>query len=209
MGTIYGYIRTSRQHVDGEAGSDPETQRLQLLNAGVSPENVYRDVGVSGSTGINTRHGWRRLDSRLAAGDVLVVVSVDRVGRHWMDTISAVRDLRHRQVRLRSMTGAEQVWTQYLDADPNTPEAMIGDVLASVCAWAAQQELESIRRRTKAGLERARAAGKTLGPPRKMTDRKVETAMRLKRSGYSDREIAEALDVGRSTIRRHLLLQTK
>ena len=31
----------------------------------------------------------------------------------------------------------------------------MGDVLASFFTWAAQQELESIRRRTKAGLDKA------------------------------------------------------
>ena len=113
-----------------------------------------------------------------------------------MNTISTIRDFRDRQVRLRSLTSAEESWTRYLDADPNTPEAMIGDILASVFAWASQQELDSIKRRTKAGLERARAAGKTLGPRRKMTDLDVETARRLKQEGMSDRKIAAAIKVG-------------
>ena len=88
MGHIYGYIRTSRR-----AGSDPESQHLQLLNAGVDPESIYRDVGVSGSTGTNTRAGWRLLDSRLAEGDVLVMASVDRIGRNWLDTVDTLRGL--------------------------------------------------------------------------------------------------------------------
>ena len=204
MTTLYGYIRTSRQKTDGEAGSDPETQRLQLIRAGVDPDNIYRDVGVSGSTGTNTRNGWRLLNSHLDAGDVLVVASVDRVGRHWMNTINTIRDLRNRQVRLRSLAATEESWTRYLDADPNTPEAMIGDILASVFTWASQQELDSIKRRTRAGLERARAAGKTLGPRRKMTDLHVATARRLSQEDMSDRKIAAVLNVGRSTVRRYL-----
>ena len=205
MTTLYGYIRTSRQMVEGEAGSDPETQRLQLIRAGVDRDNIYRDVGVSGSTGTNTRNGWRLLNSHLDAGDVLVVASVDRVGRHWMNTINTIRDLRSRQVRLRSLAATEESWTRYLDADPNTPEAMIGDILASVFTWASQQELDSIKRRTRAGLERARAAGKTLGPRRKMTDLHVATARRLSQEGMSDRKIAAVLSVGRTTVRRYLV----
>ena len=81
---------------------------------------------------------------------------------------------------------------------------MIGDILASVFAWASQQELDSISRRTKAGLERTRAAGKTLGSRRKMTDFDVDTALRLKQDGVSDRKIAAALKVGRTTVRRYL-----
>ena len=69
------------------AGSDPETQRQQLLAAGVALSHIYQDVGVSGTSGINSRRGWHSLDSRLAQGDTLVVVSIDRIGRRWLDTI--------------------------------------------------------------------------------------------------------------------------
>jgi hypothetical protein len=62
MGTLYGYIRTSRQWVEWVAGSNPETQRMQLLRAGVDPDNIYWAVGVSGSTGTPTRNGWRLLN---------------------------------------------------------------------------------------------------------------------------------------------------
>ena len=37
-----------------------------------------------------------------------------------------------------------------------------------------------------------------------MTDLDVETAVRLKRDGLSDRKIAAALKVGRTTVRRYL-----
>ena len=56
--------------------------------------NIHRDVGISGGTGTNSRAGWRALDAKLAAGDTLVVVAIDRIGRRWMDTVNAVRDLR-------------------------------------------------------------------------------------------------------------------
>ena len=139
MPTLYGYIRTSRRQVDGEPGSDPETQRLQMEAAGVDPANVFRDVGVSGDTGTNTRACRRALNARLQEDDVLVVASVDRIGRRWIDTVTTLRVLGARRVRLRSLSPAEQEWTRYLDADPDAPEAMIGDIPASVFTWAAQQ----------------------------------------------------------------------
>ena len=132
MSTLYGYIRTSRRLIDGEPGNDPDTQRRQLLDAGVDASNVYQDLGVSGSIGTNTRHGWRSLNSDLNRGDVLMLSSVDRVGRGWIDVMSVIRDLRDRGIRIRSLASAEQTWTRYLDADLETPEAMIGDVLATV-----------------------------------------------------------------------------
>ena len=57
----YGYIRTSRQRIQGTAGSDPEAQAHQLRQEGVPEDNIHRDVGVSGGTGTNSRAGWRAL----------------------------------------------------------------------------------------------------------------------------------------------------
>ena len=77
--TTYGYIRTSRQCIQGTAGSDPEALADQLRQEGVPEDNIYRDAGVSGGTGTNSRAGWRALKARLVSGDVLVVVASDRI----------------------------------------------------------------------------------------------------------------------------------
>ena len=82
--TLFGYIRTSRHLQEGVAGMDPFSQELRLREAGVQRDNVYRDIGVSGATGTDQRHGWHRLDGRLSGGDILVVVRVDRIGRRWL-----------------------------------------------------------------------------------------------------------------------------
>ena len=57
MTTTYGYIRTSRQRIQGTAGSDPEVQAHQLRQEGVPEGNIYRAVGVSRGTGTNSRAG--------------------------------------------------------------------------------------------------------------------------------------------------------
>ncbi len=77
-------------------------------------------------------------------------------------------------------------------------------MLASFFTWAAQQEMESIRRRTKAGLDKARSNGKTLGTPRKMTDLKVEMDRSFRRDGLSFKRIGKALGVSRTTVRRYV-----
>ena len=165
MPETYGYVRTSRPRVSELSGSDPKTQRQQLLAAGVALTHIYQDVGVSGTSGTNSRRGWHSLDSRLAQGGTLVVVSIDRIGRRWLDTMVNIHDLQRRGVRIRSLADNEQSWAQYLDADPESPESFLGYTLAGFAAWVSDQELVSIRRRTKAGLEKARADGKKLGLP--------------------------------------------
>ena len=69
--------------------------------------NIYRDVGVSGTIGTQVRQGWHQLDVRLAGGDTLVVVAIDRIGRRWPDTIRSICDLRDRGVKVRSLAEAE------------------------------------------------------------------------------------------------------
>ena len=202
--TTYGYIRTSRQRIQGTAGSDPEAQAHQLRQEGVPEANIYRDVGVSGGTGTNSRAGWRALNARLVSGDILVVVAIDRIGRRWMDTVNAVRDLRTREVRIRSLAQSEATWVTYLAAEPDTAEAVIGDILTTFMAWAAEQELQAVSRRTRAGLELARAEGKTLGPPSRVDDGQVEAMARLRREGQSFRSIGRVFGVSRTTVQRRL-----
>ena len=202
--TTYGYIRTSRQRIQGASGSDPASQAHQLRQDGVPEANIHRDVGISGGTGTNSRTGWRALDSKLAAGDTLVVVAIDRIGRRWMDTVNTVRDLRAREVKIRSLAQSEATWVTYLDAEPDTAEAVIGDILTTFMAWAAEQEMQAVSRRTRAGLQKARAEGKTLGPPRIIDDDQVEAMARLRREGQSLRSIGRLFGVSRTTVQRRL-----
>ena len=202
--TTYGYIRTSRQRIQGTSGSDPAAQAHQLQQDGVPEANIHRDVGISGGTGTNSRAGWRALDAKLAAGDTLVVVAIDRIGRRWMDTVNAVRDLRGREVKIRSLAQSEATWVTYLAAEPDTAEAVIGDILTTFMAWAAEQELQAVSRRTRAGLQKARAEGKTLGPPARVDDDQVEAMARLRREGQSLRSIGRLFGVSRTTVQRRL-----
>ena len=200
----YGYIRTSRQLQEGVPGMDPASQELQLRRAGVPLNNIHRDVGVSGSIGTNQRQGWHALDGRLAGGDTLVVVAIDRIGRTWQDTVRSICELRDRGVKIRSLSETEAQWTRYLEADEGSSEAFFGQVLVMFAAWVADQELESIKRRTREGLERARQQGKTLGPPRKIGPGQMAAIRRMREGGASLRRIAGDFECSPSTVLRTL-----
>ena len=202
MPETYGYVRTSRPRVSELSGSDPETQRQQLLAAGVAPSRLYQDVGVSGTSGTNSRRGWHSLDSRLAQGDTLVVVSIDCIGRRWQDTMGNIHDLQRRGVRIRSLAGNEQSWAQYLDADPESPESFLGYTLAGFAAWVSDQELVSIRRRTKAGLEKAKADGRKLGAPRRLSEKQEAAVVEMVASGVSQRRVARSFGLSPAIDRR-------
>ena len=87
---MYAYIRTSRDQEADRPGMNPETQRRDLLGAGVPERNIHSDIDVSGVAGVATRNAWRSVDARLEHGDVLVVVGVGPhreafPGRHGQD----------------------------------------------------------------------------------------------------------------------------
>ena len=71
-------------------------------------------------------------------------------------------------------------------------------------AWVADQELQSVKRRTKEGLERAREQGKVLGPPRSFRPHQVETMRRMREGGASLRRIASDFECSASTVLRAL-----
>ena len=66
-----------------------------------------------------------------------MVAAVDRLGRRYLETMWAIYDLQRRGVRLRSLAGNGGEWTKFLDADPDSPEAFMGNILASMAAYVA------------------------------------------------------------------------
>ena len=199
----YGYIRTSRALQAGVPGMDPESQALRLRQAGVESANIYRDIGVSGSTGTRERQGWHRLNERLVGGDTLVVVRIDRVGRNWLDTVECMLSLRRIGVRITSLDESES-WTSLLELDPSDPMAYAGHMMLSFAAWVAHQERELGRQRTKEGLANARAKGKRLGRPPALNERQTEQARRMVEAGMSFRFVAGEMEVSRDALRRAL-----
>ena len=200
---IYGYLRTSSRRREFEAGSDPDTQRRQLLGEGIALQDIIEDVGVSGGTATSARKGWKKLDGKLEAGDTLVVAALDRIGRRWMETTTALRDLHGRGVRIKSLSAAE-TWAVSLSADTSSDEGFTANLIVQILTWVAQKEAESISRRTIAGLDRAKAAGKTLGRPPLLSGEQVEALRQLRDSGRSIRSAARAFNVSPTTAASYL-----
>ena len=119
----------------------------------------------------------------------------ERRGWHRLDARLAGGD---------TLVVAEKEWTQYLEADEGSPEAFFGQILTMFAAWVADQELESIKRRTRDGLERARQQGKALGPPRKIGPGQMVAMRRMREGGASLRRIAGDFECSPSTVLRAL-----
>ena len=198
---IYGYLRTSRAAVDGLAGMHPETQLQALANAEVELANIFQDVGISGSVLVSDRPGWTELDAKLIRGDTVTVAALDRISRNRLDLVGVVESLHRRGVGIASLAPAES-WLHPLSAHPTEVEQMIGEIILRVMAWAAQAELESIKRRILVGIRRAAEQGRYPGRPRALTPEQTAAARLLRRSGQSQSAVARTFGVSRQTIWR-------
>ena len=177
-----GYVRVS---------DCDQTEALQvdaLKRAGCTL--IYGDHGVSGA--IVKRKGLDDVLAMLHAGDALVVWKLDRLGRSTLHLLTLLDQLRQRGIDFIAVT-------QGIDRT-----TAIGRMVFGQLAVFAEFEREQIRERTKAGMEAARARGKHIGRPRKLTARQIQEARRFLAEGHKPCDAAERFKVSPSTIRRAL-----
>jgi hypothetical protein len=92
LGLKIGYARVSTQ------GQDLTAQRNALTALGVTPDRVYVDHGLTGTTRV--RPGLREALAACRAGDMLVVTKLDRLARSLPDARDIINELTSRQVKL-------------------------------------------------------------------------------------------------------------
>ena len=183
------YIRVSTD------GQTVDNQRLELEQAaeraGWEIVGVYDDNGVSGAKSREHREAFDRLckDATRRKFDVVMSWSVDRLGRSLQDLIGFLSELHAVGVDL------------YLHQQGIDTTAPTGKMMFQMCGVFAEFERSMIQERVKAGLNRAKAQGKTLGRPKVAV--KVEKAVLAAREeGTGKRKIERQLGIGVSTVNR-------
>lgn len=187
------YLRVSTERQD-EANQEPEC--LRLVEARGWKPLVVREV----ESGAKRRPEWEGVLELARRGEARAVViwSLDRIGRRMFELVGDVRELDRIGC---SIVSVREAWL-----DTTAPTR---DLLLSIMGWVAQHERERLVERTKAGLARARAAGKVLGRPSiAISDQAVKLAQRLRLEGRSWRAAAAELrhrelgDYDPATLRR-------
>jgi DNA invertase Pin-like site-specific DNA recombinase len=183
-----GYARVS-------AGHQSLDQQLDALGAaGVDADRIYRDK-LSGTSSREQRPGLTALLDFARPGDAIVVVGIDRLGRNAAEVMATIRELRDRDIVLRSLR-------EGIDTS-NATGRMVAGVLASL----AELELELGRERRSAAREARRARGQQIGRPKALDKSKTALAQRMHTSGESASTIAHTLGVSRATVYRVLAEQ--
>jgi DNA invertase Pin-like site-specific DNA recombinase len=176
----YGYARVSTD------GQSLDAQVRQLTKAGC--RRVFRETASGAKT---DRAQLRRVIAALEPGDVLTVTRLDRLARSTRDLLNT----------LAAVTGKEAGFRSIADAWADTTTAH-GRLMLTVLGGLAEFERELIRARTSEGRARAKANGKSLGRPHKLTAHQRREAIRRREDGEPVREIARSYNVSHSTISR-------
>ena len=186
---LVGYARVSKS--DGSQNLDLQIDAL--LKAGVTLNNIYQDE----ASGKNIkRPSLESCMKALRENDTLVVWKLDRLGRSLYDLVNIVNNLSNKNIGLKVLTGKGA----NIDTTTSTGKMFFG-----FFAVLAEFERDLIIERTKAGLESARARGKTGGRRFILTKAQIRLAqasMGKKETVVS--ELCKELGITRATLYRYV-----
>ena len=186
MSRVFAYCRVST--VD----QTTENQIREIASGGFSITKA-RTIAetVSGSVAASARVGFGQLLNKLESGDVLVVTKLDRLGRNAMDVRATVEGLTSMGVRVHCLALG--------GVDLTSPA---GKMTMSVVVAMAEFERDLLIERTRSGLSRAKAEGKTLGRPSALQSHDIKNVHKRLAAGQTVSAIAKEHDVSRQTVMR-------
>jgi DNA invertase Pin-like site-specific DNA recombinase len=166
--------------------------RAAIAYANEREWEIYRQYVDKASGADANRPELKRMmnDARARRFSLVLTTRIDRIARSSLNLKQIIAELDARGVKFEC---TDQQFST------NTPT---GKLLFGILGEIAEFERELIIERTKAGLARARAQGKTLGRPRVSVNRARIDELRAQGLGY--RKIANALGVSHQTILNRL-----
>jgi putative DNA-invertase from lambdoid prophage Rac len=181
---IYARVSTADQNPENQV------REIQLAGFAVDTHRIVTE-SISGSVAAEERPQFAKLMDRLESGDVLIVTKLDRLGRNAMDVRATVERLDKMGVRVHCLA---------LGGVDLTSAA--GKMTMGVLIAVAEFERDLLIERTQAGLERAKAEGKTLGRPSTLTEAEQAEALQRLAAGEAVAQLARDYNTSRTTIQR-------
>ena len=186
----YGYVRVSTRDQN-------ETRQLDAMREfGVAEEHII----VEKQSGKDfKRHSYQRLMQSLRPGDVLVVKSIDRLGRNYDEILeqwSVITKKRKAAIVVLDMPLLDTRQGRDLTG------TLIADIVLQLLSYVAQTERENIRQRQAEGIAEAKAKGVRFGPPcHTLPDSFEELRQAWRDRRMTLRAAAEACGIPKSTFR--------
>lgn len=189
---MYGYVRVSSRD------QREDRQVLALREFQVPDQNIFMDK-LSGKD--FNRPQYRRMVRKIKKGDVLVIKSVDRLGRNYEEILEQWQLLtkeKHADVVVLDMPLLDT-----RKSEKNLMGIFMADLVLQILSYVAQAERENILQRQKEGIAAARRRGVKFGRPKKNVPAEFEQIKREWTSKkISSREAARRLGISQDTFLR-------
>lgn len=190
---IYGYVRVS------STDQNEERQLIALRGKNVDEKNIYMDK-QSGKD--FNRPQYKKLVRKLRPGDLLYILSIDRLGRNYEEI----------QNQWRVLTKEKGIDICVIDMpllDTRQGKDLMGtfiaDLVLQILSFVAQSERENIKKRQAEGIAAAKARGVKFGRPEKEVPDdfgKIVKAWEQKRLSFS--EVLKKCNMSEATFYRRL-----
>ncbi len=193
MNKIYGYARVSTLE------QNEARQLTALKNADVPLENIYVDK-QSGKD--FERSNYKKLVKKLKSGDLLYILSIDRLGRNY-------EEIQNQWRILTKEKGADICIIDMPLLDTRNGKDLMGtfiaDLVLQILSFVAQNERENIRKRQAQGIAAAKAKGIKFGRPEtKMPENFGEIVKKWEHGQISIRQATKLCNVSEATFYRRL-----
>lgn len=168
---VYGYCRIS------DKDQNEARQTKAMADAGVDERFILIDK-QSGKD--FNRPQYQLLKSALREGDLLIIKSIDRLGRNYKEIIKEWQDLTQNlkvDIKVLDMTMLDTTLHKDLLG------TFISDLILQVLAYVAEQERSNIKQRQAEGIACARAKNKHLGRPRATHPETFESVYKVWKDG--------------------------
>ena len=194
----YGYVRvsTKEQNID--------RQLVEMYAQGLNDKTIFIDK-QSGKD--FERDEYQNLKKILKSGDLLIIKSIDRLGRNYDMIID----------EWRTLVNEMNVDIQVLDMPlldtrtegKNLVGKFISDIVLQILSFVAENERENIKKRQAEGIRIAKEKGKHLGRPKlKLPKSFTIIADQYKKKEITLAEALSSLKMNRSTFYKNLSLST-
>lgn len=186
----YGYVRVSTRD------QNEARQMIAMYERGVDPKRIFIDK-QSGKD--FNRPEYQRLLRKLRPGDVLIVKSIDRLGRNYDDILEQWR-------HIIKDKGCDIVVLDMPLLDTTKQDAgglmgkVIADIVLQLLSYVAQTEREFTKQRQAEGIAAAKARGQRFGRPPFEHGEDYRECYRLWREGkLSGTQAGKRLGIARTT----------
>lgn len=186
---IYGYVRVS------STTQNVARQMEEMDKMGIKKKYVYVDF-QSGKD--FNRNSYKKLKAKLKKNDLLVIKSIDRLGRNYDMIISEWQDI-------TKTIEADILVIDFplLDTrveDRNLVGKFIADIVLQVLSFVAQNERENIRQRQAEGIRLAKERGVHMGRPKyELPTNFQDIVKKFHNKELTNIQAAEMLNMSRST----------